>query len=209
MASDSTSSSRRTRRADPIVRFAFVGALTVAGCANAQQHRAADEYTGCGGDEQYRLLEDAEDAAPGLQADLANAPQMTMPAVGATVPFDPKTTVKWDQSPTSAGQDTGDVPYLDGVNGCDACCPQFNAGALTTLHLPVQTGDIYDLHVFVDGNYVWRVITTLQEWAPPDTQWSEWKGHTVSIDFYRMTINANIQQSGPFLSQRYSFHVGS
>lgn len=181
----------------------------VSGCGGAQAHRAADEYTGCGGDEQYRLLEDAEDAAPNLQADLVNGPQMTAPVDGATIAFANKAIVQWDQSPTSAGMPTGDVPYMDGSANCDACCPQFNSGSLTTLHLPVQTGDIYDLHVSVDGAYVWRVITTLQEWTPPDAQWAAWKGHTVAIDFYRLTIAANIQEAGPYLSATYGFKIGS
>jgi hypothetical protein len=189
--------------------LALVACVVCGGCGGAAAHRAADEYTGCGGDEQYRLLEDAEDAAPNLQPDLVNAPQMTQPSDGATIAFADKAIVQWNQSPTSAGAPTGDVPYMDGTANCDACCPQFNSGALTTLHLPVQTGDIYDLHVSVDGAYVWRIITTLQEWTPPDAQWADWKGHTVSIDFYRMTISANIQQFGPYLSRSYGFKIGS
>ena len=58
------------------------------------------------------------------------------------------------------------MPYLDGVNGCNACCPQFTPGSLTTLHLPPESGDIYDLQFTVDGSYVWRLVTTLQEWTP-------------------------------------------
>jgi hypothetical protein len=180
--------------------------FTLSGCGGAAAHRAADEATGCAGDEQYRLLEDAE---PGLQVDLVNAPQMIAPADGATVPADPKVIVQWNQSPTMPGTFDGDVPYIDGTPDCNACCPQLSFGGLTPFHLPVQTGDIYDLHLSIDGSYVWRVITTFQEWEPADAQWAEWKGHDVAIDFYRMTIAANVQTAGPYLSRSYRFHIGS
>jgi hypothetical protein len=176
------------------------------GCTNNPTHRQMDEHTGCGEDEQYRLLEDGEAAAV---TDDAQAPQMTEPANGSTVPFSPKVIVRWNQSASSPGQPDGDVPYLDGVNGCNACCPQFTPGSLTTLHLPPESGDIYDLQFTVDGSYVWRLVTTLQEWTPTDDLWAKWKGKHVSVRIYRMSILENNPKSGPFTStQPFTFSVG-
>ncbi len=183
-----------------------VAALLAAGC-NKITHRVADEYTGCGGDEQYLLLEDAE---PSAVVDDSNAPQMTQPANGGSVAFSPKTIVQWNQDVNAPGQPDGDVPYMDGVNGCDACCPQFTIGSLTTLHLPAESGDIYDLHFSVDGDYVWRLVTTLQEWTPSDDLWAKWKGHKVSIQIWRMAILTNNPKAGPYISTSpWTFSVGN
>ena len=185
------------------------GCLSVVaiGCGGGVTHRAADEYTGCGQDEQYRLLEDGEVSAT---VDDTQAPQLTAPASGATVPFASKPILTWNQDSTSAGQSDGDVPYLDGVNGCNACCPQFTPGSLTTLHLPPESGDIYDLQFTVDGSYVWRLVTTLQEWTPSDDLWAMWKGKGVSLKIYRMAILQNNPKTGPFVAtQPYTFSVGN
>ncbi len=182
-------------------------ALLLAGCGGGVTHRAADEYTGCGGDEQYRLLEDAE---PTATVDDTRAPQMTQPGNGAPVPFSPKVIVKWNQDPNDPGKPDGDVPYMDGVGGCNACCPQFTTGSLTTLHLPPESGNIYDLHFTVDGSYVWRLVTTLQEWTPSDDLWKQWKGKTVSLQIWRMAILTNNPKEGPFVStQPWTFSVGN
>ena len=66
-------------------RLGWLLLLALAGCGGAAAHRAADEYTGCGGDEQYFLLEDAE---PGVQVDAADAPQMIAPADGSAATND-------------------------------------------------------------------------------------------------------------------------
>jgi hypothetical protein len=189
------------------MKRALLIALVAAGCGGGVTHRAADEYTGCGQDEQYRLLEDAEATAT---VDDTQAPQLTAPSSGASVPFSPKVIIKWNQSAASPGQPDGDVPYLDGVNGCNACCPQFTMGSLTTLHLPPESGDIYDLQFTVDGNYVWRLVTTLQEWTPGDDLWAKWKGQGVSVKIYRMAILQNNPKAGPFVaSQPFTFTVGN
>jgi len=183
----------------------MLGALLLAGCGGGPSHRAADEYTGCGGDEQYRLLEDGEATAT---VDDALAPQMTQPANGASVPFSPKVIVKWNQDPNDPGAPDGDVPYMDGP-GCMACCPQFTTGALTSLHLPPESGNIYDVHFTVDGNYAWRLVTTLQEWTPTGDLWAQWKGKKVSLQIWRMAILTNTPKEGPFVAtQPFTFSVG-
>jgi hypothetical protein len=183
-----------------------VSLLAAAGCGGGPTHRTPDEYTGCGQDEQFRLLEDAE---PTATVDDAQAPQLVAPTSGGTAPFAPKVIVKWNQSAGSPGQPDGDVPYMDGVNGCNACCPQFTTGSLTTLHLPPESGDIYDLHFTVDGSYVWRLVTTLQEWTPSDDLWNAWKGKKVSLQIWRMSILQNNPKAGPFVAtQPFTFNVG-
>ena len=180
--------------------------LLVIGCGGGVTHRIADEYTGCGGDEQYRLLEDAE-SMPTMDDTLA--PEMTQPTNGGNVPFSPKLIVKWDQFPNNPGQPDGDVPYMDGP-GCMACCPQFTIGSLTSLHLPPESGDIYDLHFTVGGSYVWRLVTTLQEWTPNDDLWAKWKGQSVSLQIYRMSILQNNPKTPAYTSTKpWTFSVGN
>jgi hypothetical protein len=186
-----------------LIGFLFVAA----GCTNSATHRQMDEHTGCGEDEQYRLLEDGEVAAV---IDDAQAPQMTAPANGASVPFSPPVIVTWNKNAADPGMPDGDVPYKDGVNGCNGCCPQFNPGSLTILHLPPESGDIYDVQFTVDGSYVWRLVTTLQEWTPNPDLWAKWKGKRVSLKIYRMSILENNPKSGPFVaSAPFSFTVGN
>jgi hypothetical protein len=180
--------------------------LVFGGCGGGITHRLVDEYTGCGGDEQYRLLEDAEATAT---VDDTRAPQMTQPTPGSSVPFSPKVIVKWNQDPSDPGKPDGDVLYIDGP-GCMACCPQWNMGALTALHLPPESGNIYDVHFTVDGNYVWRLVTTMQEWTPTDDLWAKWKGKSVSLKIWRMAIITNNPKEGPLVAaQPYSFSVGN
>jgi hypothetical protein len=190
-----------------VVKRALIGLVFLAAGCNNATHREMDEHTGCGEDEQYRLLEDGEAT---VVIDDAQAPQMTDPADGATVPFSPKVIVRWNQSPSSPGQNDGDVPYMNGVNGCNDCCPQFTPGALSTLHEPPESGDIYDLQFTVNGSYVWRLITTLQEWTPTDDLWATWQGKHVSLKIYRMAILQNNPKSGPFVAmQPFTFTVGN
>jgi hypothetical protein len=179
--------------------------VLLGGCGGAS-HRQADESTGCAVDEQYNVFEDGE---AHVIVDDTNAPQMTQPLNGATVPSSPKVIVQWNQKVNNPGAPDGDVAHVDGVNGCNMCCEQFNIGALKTLHEPPESGDIYDLHFTVGGSYVWRVITTLQEWTPPDDLWARWKGQKVSIQIYRMAILLNDPKEGPYTaSQPYTFTVG-
>jgi hypothetical protein len=179
----------------------------VAGCGGGVTHRTPDEYTGCGGDEQFRLLEDGE---PTATVDDTKAPQLTQPADGASVSGSVKPILKWNQDANDPGQPDGDVPYMDGVGGCNACCPQFSMGGLTTLHLPVESGNIYDVHFTVDGNYLWRLVTTLQEWTPTDALWPQLKGHKVSLQIWRMAILANSPKEGPYVAtQPFTFTVGN
>jgi hypothetical protein len=193
--------------------------LCAAGCGGPT-HREVDEYTGCSNDEQFMLLEDGEAHAI---VDDTQAPQVIMPAPNTTVPFATKVNLVWNQNPTNPGDIHGDVPFIDGVNGCNACCPMFEPGALMDfgqgasrfepLHLPPLSGDIYDLHFTVDGRYDWRLITNFQEWIPTDDTWNRWRGKTVSVQIWRLNILRNqpsVGQMDPYTSNTpFVFHVGS
>ncbi len=184
--------------------IALVSLLAVAGCGGAPGPREPDEYTGCASDENWRTFDDQEPTA--TVAD-ATAPLLTSPSAGATVPASPQPRLTWQPDPTDVGAPAGDVPYTGA--GCTDCCPQFNPGALQTLHLPPISGDAYDLQFTVDGKIAWRVVTTLQEWAPPDGLWGAWKGKTVSLRLYRMTLLRNDVKQGPYVAtQPFVFIVG-
>jgi hypothetical protein len=170
--------------------------LAVAGCKGST-HREPDEYTGCGNDEQFQTFDDNE--AKAVVSDTM-APALVMPT-GATVPSSPKPTFSWNQDPNDPGMPNGDVPYGT-APGCNDCCPQFNIGALTTLHEPALSGDVYDLQFTVGGTYAYRVVTTLQEWAAPDAVWQSWRGKTVSLKIYRMSVLVNALKSGPFVASK-------
>ncbi|MDB4969892.1 MAG: hypothetical protein JWN44_5581 [Myxococcales bacterium] len=187
--------------------FAFLaGMLLVAGCTNhTGTGREPDEYTGCGTDENWRAFSDQESTA--TVAD-ATAPKVTSPAAGATVPSATKPKIVWQQNATDVGMPDGDVVHSG--PSCTDCCPQFNTGSLSTLHLPPISGNAYDLRITVDGAEVWRVITTLQEWGPSDALWASWKGKTVSFKIYRMELLRNDVKQGPYVATSdFTFSVGS
>jgi len=181
--------------------------LALVGCGGSTpSHHVPDEYTGCGGDEQFRLFDDFE---PSATVDDTRAPALTQPT-GSSFPYSPKPVLQWDQDPNDPGENDGDVLYTDGVGGCNMCCPQFNTGALTSLHLPPISGDMYDMQFYVDGSYVHRVVTTLQEWTAPDELWLSWKGKTVNLKLYRASVLVNQVKEGPFVASRpIVFNVGS
>lgn len=182
----------RQRGVAAIGLFAL-GAL-VAGCNSASGTREPDEYTGCATDEHWRTFDDQE---PHATVDDTLAPAFTAPAAGAVVPLATKPTVTWTQDANDPGMPTGDVPYMDGP-GCTMCCPQFNTGAIMTQHLPAISGDVYDLQFRVGGSVVYRVITTLQEWMPPDATWASWKGKTIALQIWRLDVLHNDVKQGPF-----------
>jgi hypothetical protein len=188
--------------------MALVGLLAVAlaGCGDhSGTGREPDEYTGCGSDENWATFSDQEPTA--TVAD-AQAPLVTNPAAGATVPFSTKVKVTWQQDPNDVGAPDGDVVYMG--PGCTDCCPQFNLGSLTTLHLPPISGNVYDLQFTVDGQVAWRVVTTLQEWGPSDALWAMWKGKSVSLKIWRMQVLRNDPDGGPFVGTApFTFTVGS
>jgi len=182
----------------------FALLVTLAGCG-ASGNREPDEYTGCGSDENWRAFEDQEHLATVSDA---SAPLVTSPAAGATVPSSTTVKLTWQQDPNDPGQPDGDVPYMG--PGCNQCCPEFNTGSLSTLHLPPISGSAYDLQFTVDGQVVWRVITTLQAWGPSDTLWSSWKGKTVSLVIYRLELLRNDVKQGPFVATKpFTFTVGN
>src|SRR5690349_19355348 len=102
------------------------GLCLASGCGGPAGTREPDEYTGCAGDEQWRTFDDQEKLA--MISD-SQAPQVTMPAAGAMVPFANKPLFAWTQSSADPGSAVGDVPR-------DTTCPEYNTGAITTLHLP-------------------------------------------------------------------------
>jgi hypothetical protein len=163
------------------------------GCGGSQ---LVPEFTGCGKDENQATFDDNE---PTAILDATQAPQLTQPDASMTIPFTPKPVFQWNQSPNTPGQNVGDVPFMNGV-GCMDCCPQFSMGALTTLHEPPISGDVYDLQ-FLDGStLVYRVVTTLQEWTAPDDVWASWRGKTLDLRIYRMAVLYDNVKEGPFVA---------
>ncbi|MFI5289598.1 MAG: hypothetical protein ACHQ17_08105 [Polyangia bacterium] len=178
--------------------------------------REPDEYTGCATDEHWRTFDDQEKFA--MVSD-AQAPSVTMPAEGASVPFAMKPTFTWTESGTAPGMPLGDVAH-DGP-ACASCCPEWNTGAITTMHLPPVSGDVYDLQFSSGGKVFYRVLTTIQEWLPPDVSnssmiqaWQSFKGKQVTLKIWRMTLLRNDlvpgTPSGPFVAtQPFTFSVGN
>ena len=181
--------------------------LFAVGCGGGTPtHREPDEYTGCGSDEQWHTFDDNE---PTATVSATMAPLLTQPAAGATVPSSAKPILTWNQDANDPGKNDGDVIYMDGP-GCMGCCPQFNPGALMMLHLPAISGDEYDLQFTVGGNYLWRTITTLQEWTPTDALWAQMKGKSVSVKIYRLTVLSNQLKAGPYVAPMpFVFSVGN
>jgi hypothetical protein len=178
---------------------------SVAGCSGggSSGNREPDEYTGCGSDENWRTFEDQEKTATVSDQ---SGPFVTSPSAGASVPSSTKVKLTWQQDPNDPGQPDGDVPYMG--PGCNQCCPQFNTGSLSTLHLPPISGDVYDLQFSIGATEVWRVVTTLQEWGPSDALWATWTGKTVSLKMWRMAVLTNDVKSGPFVAtQPFTFSV--
>jgi hypothetical protein len=179
--------------------------LSLAGCGGSASNREPDEYTGCGSDENWRTFEDQEHLA--TVAD-ATAPTVTSPAAGATIASADKVKLTWQQDANDPGAPDGNVPYMG--PGCNMCCPQFNTGSLSTLHLPPISGDVYDLQFSIGGAEVWRVITTLQEWGPSDSLWASWKGKTISLKMWRMSVLTNDLKAGPYTATApFTFSVGN
>jgi hypothetical protein len=163
------------------------------------------EQTGCGTDENWRTFDDTE---PNATVDDTQAPVLTQPSTDSTIPFAPKPVFAWKQSANTVGQPDGDVLH-DGPS-CNDCCPQYNTGALTTLHEPPISGDVYDLQFFDGGKLIYRVITTLQEWTAPDDTWSSWRGKTLTLKIYRAALLENDVKEGPFVaSQPTTLQIGS
>jgi hypothetical protein len=181
----------------------WIALVAIAGCGTTTAGREPDEYTGCGGDETWRTFQDQEPTA--TVAD-AMAPVVTMPAAGASVSASSSLVVAWQQDANDVGMVGGDVPH-DGP-ACNNCCPEYNTGALTTLHLPPISGNAYDLQLTVDGKVAWRVITTLQEWGAPPATLATWKGKTVTLKIWRMSVLRNDLKDGPFVAATpFSFNV--
>jgi hypothetical protein len=174
----------------PAVLYAL---LLVAGCGSKQLE---PEYTGCGTDEHWQTFDDNE---PMATVATMSGPALLQPTPGSTVSSSTKPILTWNQDPNDPGMNTGDVIYMNGP-GCNMCCPQFSRGALATLHEPPISGDVYDLQFRINGNLVWRVITTLQEWTPTDDFWAQMKGKTIALKIYRMTILVNELKQGPYVA---------
>jgi hypothetical protein len=183
------------------MRYAICVTLFFLGC----DHKGSGiepEFTGCATDESWVTFDDQE---PNVKKDDAQGPPLTAPAAGTLAPS-PKPVFTWHQDASTPGQPAGDVPH-DGP-GCNDCCPQWNTGALTTLHLPPLSGNLYDLKFSVGGEVVHRVNTTLQAWTPRDATWASWKGKTVSLTITRLSVLSNDPKAGPFRrTEPYTFVV--
>lgn len=185
--------------------------LCASGCGGSSATREPDEYTGCAGDEQWRTFDDQE---PMAMVSDSQGPAVTMPAANAMVPFAMKPLFAWTQSSINPGGAMGDVPH-------DTTCPEYNTGAIATLHLPPISGNVYDLQFSSGGQIFYRVVTSLQEWLPPDVSnnsmikaWSAFRGKKVTLKIWRMTLLRNDlvpgTPSGPFItSTPYTFTVGN
>jgi hypothetical protein len=170
--------------------------------------REPDEYIGCATDENWLTFDDHE---PSATVSDSLSPQVTMPQAGATVPFAQKVVIAWNQDANDPGMSLGDVTHTG--PGCNNCCPEWNTGALTVMHLPAISGNVYDLQFSTGGSVTHRVVTTIQEWTPTDALWASWRGQAVSLKIYRMTVIANDVRpgvGGPFVgTQPFTFRVGS
>jgi hypothetical protein len=190
----------------------FAIAFVTAGLAGCGHSHAGDgiepEYTGCGTDENWRTFDDQERLSTPM--DSADAPLVTAPAAGTTVPFAAPLTLAWTLNGSEPGTPAGNVPH-DGP-GCNNCCPQYNVGGLTTQHFPPISGEVYDLRFSVGEQPIWRVITTFQQWTPdPKTDaWSKMRGQTVSLVVWRMSVLRNDVKGGPFAAATaFTFTVGN
>src|SRR5204863_5041645 len=141
----------------------------------------------CATDEHWRTFDDQE---PVVKAADATGPKVTEPMAGATLAFAQKPTLKWNLS----GMDPGSPPGGDVPSSCSG----YNLGGLTTLHLPPISGSVYDLQFFDGGKIFYRVVTTLQEWGPPDTAgnsmlpgWASFRGKSVTLKLFRMELVKN------------------
>lgn len=179
------------------MRMWMMLAVCLAGCGHpVGTGREPDEYTGCATDEHWRTFDDQE---PTAMVDDSQAPPITAPTSGATLTAPPMIT--WKQSMADVGAPDGDVPHVNGP-GCDNCCPQYNTGAITTLHLPAISGNSYDLQFLVAGEVVHRVLTTLQAWKPSDANWAKFNGQNVTLKIWRMSLLRNDPKAGPFIATK-------
>jgi hypothetical protein len=187
-------------------------ALTASSLAACGHSHGGDgpepEYTGCGSDESWRTFDDQERLTTPMSS--SDAPVVTAPAAGATVPFDAPLKLSWQPNDHDVGSPRGNVPY-EGP-GCNDCCPQYNAGGLAPAHYPPISGDIYDLRFSVGEEPIWRVITTFQEWTPDGktAAWAKMRGKTVSVTIWRMSVLRNDVREGPFAAAPpFTFSVGN
>ncbi len=166
----------------------LVLATLLTACGGNAPSREPDEYVGCATDEHWLLFDDQELAKKVMESSTL-APQVTAPPIGSTFAFSDKPIFHWNQDPDEAGDSGGDVP---------ADCPQWNLGGLSILHLPVVSGDLYDLQFSISGAVFYRVITSLQEWTPPATAnrsmidaWKTFRNRQVSLKIVRAKLLRN------------------
>lgn len=55
---------------------------------------------------------------------------------------------------------------------------------------------------------VHRVLTTLQKWTPSDAVWAGWRGKSLTLKIYRLSLLRNDPKEGPFTpTTPYAFSV--
>jgi hypothetical protein len=192
------------------MRALLLATLILAGCPGKPDNGPDPELTGCATDETWRAFNDVE---PTAVVDDTQAPTFTAPM--AAVPAATRPVFSWTRTASDPGAPDGTVSHPAGGGfaaspDCSNCCSNFNVGSLTTTHLPPISNDVYDLQITVDGVYTTRVITSLQQWAPSDALWATWKGKSLSIKIFRMTLLKNDPREGPFTrTAPTTFTVGS
>jgi hypothetical protein len=192
------------------MRLTFILLLACAGCGHSGAG-LEPEYAGCATDENWPTLDDSEKNA--IVGD-ATAPAITAPASGATLPFATRPTFTWKRSPTDNGAPDGNVPHpakppYAATPGCTDCCPNFETGGLSTMHLPPISGDVFDLQFSAGSDVIHRVLSTLQEWRPTDATWSLMRGKSLTLKIYRLGVLRNDPREGPFTpAAPFSFSVG-
>lgn len=145
--------------------------------------REPDEYTGCATDELWPIFDGLLIGAQ-VETSATEGPLFLTPAAGG--PLSEKPLFTWQPSSAQTGNPDGDVP-AGGDN-----CEQFHRGEIVVRHLPAISGTLYDLQVAASGTVIYRVITTLQQWTPPDSAWTAWKGSSPTIRLYRVVVSKNM-----------------
>jgi hypothetical protein len=179
-----------------------VGALGACG-PKAETSREPDAYEGCATDEVWRVLDEAQQGSR-VRADDAQAPRFLQPLTqGATLPGENPIAIRWDLSPSVAGNVNGDAT-------CEQCPTCGTQPTLVTPHEAPVTGTVFDLQFSAAGRIQYRVLTTVQSLTVPANVWQGWRGQQVSVTALRAQIlNGELQGDAYRPAQPLSFTVSN
>lgn len=165
--------------------------------------REPDAYEGCATDEVWRTFDEAQ-AGNRVRADDAQAPRFVAPVTqGATLPGDNPPTIRWQQSPTVAGNANGDAT-------CEKCPTCGTPATLVAPHEEPVTGTVYDVQFTPASGTPYRVLTTVLSLAVPANVWQGWRGRQVSVTVLRGQLQGGTLQGDAYRSaQPVSFTVGN